>query len=113
MVAGEPGYVSEKIAEILSVIPREFTLSQNYPNPFNPTTTIQYSVAVPGKVQIMVYDLLGRKVTTLVNRFHEVGYGSVEWNGTDSHDVPVASGVYFYRLSAPGATKVQKMVLMK
>ena len=113
VVAGEPGYVSEKIAEILSVIPREFTLSQNYPNPFNPTTTIQYSVAVPGKVQIMVYDLLGRKVTTLVNRFHEVGYGSVEWNGTDSHDVPVASGVYFYRLSAPGATKVQKMVLMK
>jgi hypothetical protein len=113
VVAGEPGYVNEKIAEILSVIPREFTLSQNYPNPFNPTTTIQYSVAVPGKVQIMVYDLLGREVKTLVNRFHEVGYGSVEWNGTDSRDVPVASGVYFYRLSAPGATKVQKMVLMK
>jgi hypothetical protein len=113
VVAGEPGYVNEKIAEILSVIPREFTLSQNYPNPFNPTTTIQYSVAVPGKVQIMVYDLLGREVKTLVNRFHEVGYGSVEWNGTDSRDVPVTSGVYFYRLSAPGATKVQKMVLMK
>ena len=113
VVIGEPNYVSEKASEIQSLIPKEFTLSQNYPNPFNPTTTVDYSVAMPGQVRIIIYDMLGREINTLVNAGHDVGYHRVTWNGTDSDGMPVATGVYLCRLQSPGVSIIRKMLLMK
>lgn len=85
----------------------------NYPNPFNPETTISYSIKDNGNVSLDVFNLLGQKVTTLVNENQKAGEHSVVWNGTDSSGKNVSSGVYFYRLNTQGMTKTEKMVLMK
>ena len=94
-------------------LPGTFELSQNYPNPFNPTTRIQFTIPKAGHVDLVVYDLLGRKVKTLVNDDRHVGKHTVTWNGTDDQGFSVSSGVYFYRLAAGELSKVQKMMLMK
>lgn len=92
--------------------PSVYSLSQNYPNPFNPTTKINFALPKAGHVKLVVYDLLGAEVTTLVNEFKQAGYYSVTFTGTN-----LASGVYFYRVSASGGsgdfTQVKKMVLVK
>jgi len=87
----------------------EFSLSQNYPNPFNPQTTITYSLNHSGIVNLDIYNILGRKVETLVNEMKTPGNYSVQWNGQD-----FSSGEYFYRIQL-GDSKVltQKMLLMK
>jgi len=94
--------------------PEPFGLFQNTPNPFNPKTTIAY--AVPdggGHVMVEVYDVSGRHVRTLVDEFQTAGERSVEWDGRDDGGAPMASGVYFYRLSAPGIEESRKMLLLK
>jgi Secretion system C-terminal sorting domain len=88
--------------------PASFELAQNYPNPFNPVTTITYSVPREAKVKLEVYDLLGRRVATLVDGLQQVGTHSVSFGGSS-----LASGVYLYRLSAPDQMITRKMVLMK
>ena len=89
-------------------IPKVFALMQNYPNPFNPTTTIQYALPKSSNVEIKVYDLVGREVTTLVNEFKQAGYYSAEFNANN-----FASGVYFYRIKAGDFTDTKKMLLVK
>ena len=89
-------------------LPSGFTLSQNYPNPFNPTTLIKYQVPKNTHVTIKVYDVLGQKVATLVDGDISAGYHQVTFNGSD-----LASGVYFYRISTPGYSKVMKMLILK
>ncbi len=96
-------------------VPAEFRLEQNYPNPFNPTTTIQYTVGgVRGQgsgvsnVRLLIYDVLGREVATLVSGRQAPGTYEVKIDGSR-----LASGVYFYRLIAGSFTAVQKMILMK
>ncbi len=91
------------------------TLYPNYPNPFNPTTTIEYVIAEPGGkesatriVRLVVYDLLGREVATLVNSVQEPGHKSVKWNASG-----VASGVYFYRLTAGDFVQTRKLMLLR
>lgn len=81
-------------------IPNEFTLFQNYPNPFNPKTVISYQLPVASKVSLKVYDVLGREVATLVNEESPAGHHIRQWNA--GH---MASGVYFYRLSAVPSDK--------
>jgi len=86
-----------------------FQLNQNYPNPFNPTTTITYRLNEPGMVNLVIYDLLGRKVTTLVDEMKSPGSYEATWNARD-----FASGVYFYRIELGGSKVVtQKMTLIK
>jgi serine protease len=95
-------------------LPEKFTLSQNFPNPFNPTTTIFYSLAEPGEVELVVYNVLGEKVRTLAYGPHETGEYSVIWDGKDLNGRSVASGMYLYRLTVNGAESItKKMVLMK
>ncbi|MDF1611784.1 FlgD immunoglobulin-like domain containing protein [Stygiobacter electus] len=94
-------------------IPSEYTLSQNYPNPFNPTTTIKFSVAQDAKVSLVVYDMLGQKVRTLVDAQQEAGYYSVRWDGTNDFGSKVSSGIYIYRLQAGNFVQTMKMNLMK
>ena len=91
-----------------NLIPKIFSLSQNYPNPFNPSTTISYQIPVPGKVTLKIYDILGREVTTLVNKEQKAGNYKVNFDASR-----LASGVYFYRITAGQFVSVKKMILMK
>jgi hypothetical protein len=89
------------------------SLGQNYPNAFNPRTTIRFSTSQNGPVKLVVYDVRGRLVRTLVDEFRRADEYSVIWNGTDDRGSQVASGTYFYRLSAPGFTAARKMALIR
>ncbi len=89
-------------------VPIAFSLNQNYPNPFNPSTTIDYSIANSGIVDLSIYNLLGQKVATLVNEFRTSGDYSINWKATN-----ISSGVYIYRLTSNGVTLTQKMTLIK
>jgi len=88
--------------------PTKFALDQNYPNPFNPTTNIQYSVGEAGPVTITVYNVMGQKVAELLNTTKSAGSYQVSWNATGQ-----ASGIYYYRLSAPGQVLTRQMTLIK
>ncbi len=88
--------------------PTEYTLLGNYPNPFNPTTMITYHITTPGQVILKVYDVLGREVATLVNGIQSEGVYNQQFNG--SH---LSSGIYFYRLIAPGISETRKMLIAK
>jgi len=95
-------------------IPVTTALLQNHPNPFNPTTRITYDVATTGQVRIDVFDCSGRLVRTLVNVWKNGGQYMVEWDGRDANGAQVTTGVYFYRMTAPGYTpQAKKMVLLK
>jgi hypothetical protein len=92
----------------LSTIPAEFALHQNYPNPFNPTTTIEYTVPAAGNIRITVYDIKGRERVRLMDSYHEPGkYGIPFDAGT------LASGIYFYRLTAGPFVQTKKMMVVK
>lgn len=95
------------ITDLVSA-PRAFNLEQNYPNPFNPGTKIRYNVANAGKVVLEVFDMLGKKVTTLVNSDQPAGSYTVDFNGSDLN-----SGTYIYRLSANGKVESRRMTLLK
>ncbi len=94
-------------------VPVEYALGQNYPNPFNPTTRISYTIADRGLVSIDVFDILGRQVATLVNEVQPAGSYEITWNGRNTENLPVTSGVYFYRLRSGSFAKTNKMVLLK
>jgi len=89
-------------------VPKVYALEQNYPNPFNPTTRIRFQIPQDGQVTLRVYNLLGQEVVTLADGIMEAGYHSVEWNAS-----AVATGVYYYRMEAPGFSEVKKMMLLK
>jgi DNA-binding beta-propeller fold protein YncE len=88
-------------------------LQQNFPNPFNPVTTIPFTLPAQQFVSLTIYGVDGRKIVNLVDRIADKGYNACRWQGTDSHGIPVSSGVYFYRLKAGGKTLTKKMVLLK
>ncbi|RMF62551.1 MAG: T9SS C-terminal target domain-containing protein [Calditrichaeota bacterium] len=94
-------------------VPTRFALQQNYPNPFNPTTTIRYQVPQAANVRIVIYNLLGQRVRTLVDERKPAGTYSVQWNGRDDSGRTVASGVYLYRLVSGKFRQTQKMLLLK
>ncbi|MCP4566854.1 MAG: T9SS type A sorting domain-containing protein [FCB group bacterium] len=94
-------------------LPNRLALSQNYPNPFNPVTTIEFSLPHSGYVSLDVFDIVGRKVTTLVADQMSAGVKKIIWNGIDSQGRAVASGVYFYRLRQDDIIETRKMILTK
>ncbi len=94
----------------------ELMLAQNRPNPFNPVTEITYGIpagSAPARVVMHVYDLSGRKVTTLVDTNRGPGTHHVTWDGRDHKGAEVASGVYFYRITWNGESETRRMVLLK
>jgi hypothetical protein len=95
------------------LLPGEFGLEQNFPNPFNPTTSIKYQVKSNDLVRLVVYDLLGRQVKTLVNEAQPAGNYQVVWDGTDDRDTPVSSGIYIYRIMVDHQVYSRKMVLLR
>lgn len=89
-------------------VPREFKLYQNYPNPFNPSTEIKYDIPNESFVKLIVYDLIGREVSVLVNETKKPGAYNIHW-GSDN----IPSGIYIYKLTAGDYEKTIKMVLLK
>ena len=85
----------------------------NYPNPFNPTTNIKFYIPATENVTIKIYDILGRVVTTLLNKQADAGYHIVYWNGRDAYGKQAASGMYIYRLQANGFVQTKKMLMLK
>jgi hypothetical protein len=96
------------IFDNMPTLPDRFILLQNYPNPFNSATTIEYSLSEAGRVRIDIYDLLGRKVETLVDEEKQVGQHRVVWDASGH-----SSGIYFYRIEAGDYTETRKMILLK
>ena len=94
-------------------MPTEFALHQNYPNPFNPITTLRYELPENGLVNIIIYDMLGREVKTLINHTQDTGYRSVIWDATNDYGKPVSAGIYLYQIQAGEYISTKKMVLLK
>ena len=90
-----------------------FNIYPNYPNPFNPVTTLQYVLPGDALVNITIYDIMGRKVSTLVNSQQTAGYKSIQWNATNDKGAPVSAGLYLYTLEAGQFQQTKKMVLLK
>ncbi|MCF8241395.1 MAG: T9SS type A sorting domain-containing protein [Melioribacteraceae bacterium] len=104
------GVEDQKLSD---AIPERFALEQNYPNPFNPTTTIKFAIPQTGNVNLAVYDILGRKVRSLVNDVRSAGEYQVTWNGKNDIGANVTSGVYFYRIETVDNVQTMKMMLLR
>jgi len=102
------------VSPITSELPTRFALEQNFPNPFNPTTQIKFSLPEPGWVTLKIYDVVGREVIVLANEDYRTGIHTIEWNGRNNTDAPVASGIYFYHLQVGDKySQTNKMVFLK
>lgn len=104
----EFGIVTSNEEELTENGPVEFKLHNNYPNPFNPSTNITYDVAKTGMVKLEVYDLLGRKVASLVNEVKAVGSYTLTFDASN-----LSSGIYFARFETPQSVQTQRMTLLK
>ncbi len=105
ILIGSNSFIDRRLSEL---VPQGFVLYQNYPNPFNPVTVIRFEIPFTERVMVTVYDILGRRVETLMDSKLSPGYYEVQFNGNR-----YASGVYFYRISAGTFSQVKKMVLLK
>jgi len=102
------------VAEEAEALPTVYALDQNFPNPFNPTTTISYDVAGDGgHVSIVIYNVNGQKVRTLVNEVKAPGFYKMVWDGRNDLGENVASGVYLYKMVSGDFSKIQKMTFIK
>ena len=95
------------------IMPKNISLLSNFPNPFNPTTNISYNLDSNGKVKITIHDMLGRLVTTLIDKNQNAGFNSINWNGTNIKNELVAGGVYIYTIQFGNSIISKKMVLLK
>jgi lysophospholipase L1-like esterase len=93
--------------------PDAYVLHQNYPNPFNPLTTIRFEVPKREHVKIIIYNMRGQEVVTLVDEIKEPGYFKVEWNGCDTGGIEVSTGLYLYRLQSLDKVITKRLVKMK
>jgi len=108
------GYMSgSAVDQNPETAPQDFQLYPNYPNPFNPTTTIRYALDVSSPVKLTVHNVQGQIVQTLMNSTQSDGEHSVVWNGMDSSNQSVSSGIYLYRLEINGDVLQRKMMLIK
>jgi Cu/Zn superoxide dismutase len=94
-------------------LPERFALLQNYPNPFNPTTVIRYALPRYAHVKLIIYNVLGKRVRTLIDANETPGFKQVTWNGANDAGKRAASGIYFYRLEAAGFRAAHKLALLK
>jgi hypothetical protein len=94
-------------------IPTDYALSQNYPNPFNPETRIHYDLPNDGHIKLIIYDILGRELVTLIDRDQSAGRFNIIWNGKDAFGNPVGSGLYFYQLTADKFSQTKKMIISR
>jgi len=95
------------------LLPGFYSLAQNYPNPFNPSTNISFSLKQASHVNLSVYNIMGQKISTILDNDMRAGVHIAEWRGTDSDGSPVTSGIYFYKLESDNFQATKKMVLLK
>ena len=109
--------ISFLLEENLSIdnklLPNAFALHQNYPNPFNPKTVIRYDLPKEATVKILIYDMLGRLVTTLADSKHSPGFKQVHWDATNRFGKKVSAGLYLYTIQAGEFRQTKKMILLK
>jgi hypothetical protein len=111
--------VKKSTAENNDIVPDQFLLLPNYPNPFNPETEIKFGLPVSSNVSLMIYNLQGQEIKTLINGRAEAGYKHVKWNGTNESGDTVGAGIYIYRIQAYSLedntqfSQTRKMILLK
>jgi len=113
IVAWSEDFQTAVESDVDPILPTGFALHQNYPNPFNPTTVISYSLPVKANVTVSIYNILGQTVKTFAQGEQSAGTYSVTWDATDTYGKEVASGMYFYKVTAGEYTASKKMVLLK
>ncbi|MCD8479841.1 MAG: T9SS type A sorting domain-containing protein [Candidatus Cloacimonetes bacterium] len=96
-----------------TIPPVGFELKANYPNPFNPNTTISFNLKEASEISLEIYNVYGQRIKVLSSGSYRAGENSVSWDGTDSGNRPVASGIYFYQLRTPKGLDTRKCVLLK
>jgi hypothetical protein len=94
-------------------LPETFALAQNYPNPFNPITQIAFNLPRATHARLEIYNIVGRKVVTLLDDRRSAGSYVADWDGRDDQGRPVASGFYLYRLETDDNVATRKMILLK
>jgi hypothetical protein len=107
MVPGSPKTMVEEN------LPFDFELGQSYPNPANPSANIEFALPYDGETRLEVFDILGRRVRTLVDGFRMAGRQTVTWDGRDANGNEVSSGVYLYRLVFDQSVQTKKLILLK
>ena len=93
--------------------PEKHELFPNYPNPFNKSTVFKYQIPVKTHVIIEIFNVLGRKIRTIIDENKEIGFYTVSWDGLDSHGLPVVSGIYFYHMSTNSFRTTRKMTVIR
>lgn len=103
------------IANLLPQTATQNKLIKNYPNPFNSKTQIQYQLAdnFDQKTQILIFNVFGKKIRTLVDKKQSAGFYSISWNGKDDNGQQVSTGIYFYKLTSGTFSEVNKMMFLK
>lgn len=112
LIIGTQAY-AERASAGIPLVPIEYSLSQNYPNPFNPSTTIRYALSRRSNVVLEIFNMLGQKVSTLVNSEQTTGRYSVVWNGLTDDNSTVASGVYLVQMRAGEFRASTKLILLR
>ena len=110
MICPKPTAVEE---EEQIAAPGDFRLFQSHPNPFNSETIIKYTLSRSCRISLVIYNILGQKVRTLVTEYQKPGVRSVSWDGTDENGKDLASGIYFYQLTAGEIIQTKRMILLK
>lgn len=111
VVMGTAGMVTA--IEPGQTMPQRYDIAQNYPNPFNPSTTIAYQLPQRSETRLIIYNVLGEKIRTLLSGSQPAGFHQAIWDGRDDAGRPVASGVYLYRFTAGDFNKVKKLMLLR
>lgn len=105
--------LAKPISPALAKLPANPALAQNYPNPFNPETTIRFHLRERQKVRLLIFDLNGKRVRTLVENELSAGAQALIWDGRDQHGKTIASGTYFYELTVGNKVERKKMTLVR
>jgi len=105
--------IGQTSVENFESLPERFDLIGNYPNPFNASTRISFSLSKPGPASLVIYDIMGREVTTLINESLDAGNHNIIWDGMNDNGNPVASGMYFYRLAQHDDVITKNMMMLK
>ncbi len=99
--------------EDVNIVPANYYMAQNYPNPFNPTTNIKFGLPNSGNIKLVIYNVLGQEIKTLINQNLNAGTYNILWNGQNEAGINVPSGVYLYRITSGNFIDTKKMVLIK
>tara|TARA_B100000508_G_scaffold139785_1_gene138861 strand:- start:813 stop:1211 length:399 start_codon:yes stop_codon:yes gene_type:complete len=117
ITSGIPDNFINELQTLLDVArdhyPLNFQLYQNYPNPFNPKTLIRYDLEKDSFVNIVIYNMLGQKVATLVNSLQVAGYKAISWDAINEKNELIPAGLYFYKIKVDQQIQIKKMTLLK